>query len=256
MDETRTFYDDLSDQYDLIYEDWWRSVRHQGEALRRLIEATLGPVATTILDCTAGIGTQSLGLALQGYGVLGTDLSERAITRARAEASSRRIRARFEAWDVRDIAALEGGPFDVVLSADNSLPHLIDRTDLERAVAGMWSQTAEPGLVIVTIRDYDALVETKPAAEGPRTLGEHGQRRVVLQLWDWEHDDHVYAVDHLILSEVEGGWRVTSRTCRYRALQRVELEGAFRKAGATDMEWLEPEVSGFFQPLLRVRRGS
>ena len=119
-------------------------------------------------------------------------------------------------WDVREIDELSDGPFDVVVSADNSLPHLVESSDLDRAAAGMWNQLATPGLILVTIRDYDTIAKTKPDSEGPRSLGERGERRVVLQLWDWQDDDLVYDVDHIILTESAGGWSTASRACRYR----------------------------------------
>ena len=157
---------------------------------------------------------------------------------------------------MRSIASLPGGPFDVVLSADNSLPHLTEPDDLNSAVRGMWTQTAEPGVVLVTLRDYDQLVASRPTVEGPTVLGEPGNRRLILQLWDWDPDEPIYRIEHLIISEEERGWRTSSRSCTYRALQRKELERCFETVGATDLEWLEPEVSGFFQPVLCVRRGS
>jgi glycine/sarcosine N-methyltransferase len=54
-----TFYDDLADSYHLIYPDWGREVRRQGEVLDRLIRAQMGSEPLSILDCSAGIGTQA-----------------------------------------------------------------------------------------------------------------------------------------------------------------------------------------------------
>ncbi|MBV9279172.1 MAG: methyltransferase domain-containing protein, partial [Chloroflexi bacterium] len=81
------FYDELAASYHLIFADWrGGSMPRQGEALDRLIRAGLGPPPRSVLDCSCGIGTQSIGLALQGYRVRGTDLSPRAVERARREA--------------------------------------------------------------------------------------------------------------------------------------------------------------------------
>jgi glycine/sarcosine N-methyltransferase len=54
-----TFYDDLADSYHLIYPDWGREVRRQGEVLDRLIRAQMGSEPLSMLDCSAGIGTQA-----------------------------------------------------------------------------------------------------------------------------------------------------------------------------------------------------
>jgi ubiquinone/menaquinone biosynthesis C-methylase UbiE len=59
------FYDDLSQDYDLIFTDWHASVLLQGETLHNIIKAQIGKESAYILDCSCGIGTQSIGLAKQ-----------------------------------------------------------------------------------------------------------------------------------------------------------------------------------------------
>lgn len=253
-DPVKAFYDELADDYHLIYEDWWRSVERQGKVLADLIASRVGPGSRRILDCTCGIGTQSLGLSMHGHTVLGTDSSDAAVARAQREATQRGLPAKFRAWDVRDLARLPGGPFDVVLSGDNSLPHLTTDEDLARAVREMWCQTAPGGAVVVTTRDYDELVRERPRWEGPRVIGPRGQRRVVLQLWDWSEDGSRYRMDHMILREGAEGWTTSVRTCEYRALQRAELERCFSGLGAKELQWLDPSESGFFQRMLWVSR--
>ncbi len=256
MDEVREFYDDLSSEYHLIYGDWWRAVERQGQALDRVIETLLGPGPWRILDCTAGVGTQALGLAALGHSLVGTDISGTAIARAKGEAEARGLDAEFQTWDVRSIADFPGGPFDVVLSADNSLAHLLDQADLALAVEGMWSQVKEPGVVLISLRDYAELLEARPRFQGPRILGEPGKRRVILQLWDWVPGEPIYRLEHLILQESSGEWHASSRSCRYRALLRTELESCFAPMGPSRIEWLESKDSGFFQPLLCVSKRS
>jgi hypothetical protein len=85
---------------------------------------------TCALALLHGIGTQSLGLSLSGHTVIGTDISEAAVALAQREAEQRGLSAEYRVWDVRDLADLPEGPLDVVLSGDNSLPHLADDEDL------------------------------------------------------------------------------------------------------------------------------
>lgn len=250
MDEVRRFYDELAADYHLIYADWSGSVRRQARALDALIVEHLGPGPHRILDCTCGIGTQALGLAALGHEVVGTDLSEAALERASAEARVRGLELDLHRRDVREIEDLPGGPFDVVLSADNSLPHLTDPDDLHRAVRGMCRQTVPGGLVLVSTRDYDALLDERPRIRGPWIMGESGDRRIVLQLWDWQETEPIYRLHHLILHESGGDWRLSRRSCDYRAVRRAELEAAFREAGSPETAWLEPDATGFFQPIL------
>lgn len=61
------FYDDLAGEYDLIFSDWDGEVGRQGEALDALLGRELGPRGLSVLDCSCGIGTQAIGLALRGH---------------------------------------------------------------------------------------------------------------------------------------------------------------------------------------------
>jgi hypothetical protein len=65
-DATAEFYDGLAEDYHLVYADWDASIRRQAAALDRLIRERTGTQHCRILDCTCGIGTQSLGLAALG----------------------------------------------------------------------------------------------------------------------------------------------------------------------------------------------
>jgi len=147
------FYDELAPEYHLIYEDWNRAIEHQGVAIDRLIRSRL-PDAQSVLDCSCGIGTQALGLAGHGYKVHGTDVSERALDRARLEAIRRGMDIAFTACDIRDLERLHG-TYDVVMSCDNALPHLLTDEDVAQAFRAMCSKLRPGGLVVVTNRDYD-----------------------------------------------------------------------------------------------------
>jgi len=146
-----------------------------------------------------------------------------------------------------------GGPFDVVLSADNSLSHLATAGELLEAARGMRTQTASKGAAVITLRDYEALLQAGVSTQGPRVYGEPGfGRRVIIQLWDWEDGGPVYNLEHIILTETSDGYRTSSHSCRCRALTRTEVEECFAEAGASSIEWLESEATGFYQPIMWV----
>src|SRR5688572_10187998 len=94
---TEAFYDELADDYHLNYHDWREAVPRQGRVLATLIRSVQGPLPpASILDCTCGIGTQAIGLALEGFDVTGTDLSARSIERARREAQAFGVAVAFD----------------------------------------------------------------------------------------------------------------------------------------------------------------
>ena len=143
------FYDQLSRYYHLIYQDWEASIARQGQQLADLIRKQWGPDAKTILDVSCGIGTQSLGLAAQGFEVAGSDLSSEAIVRAEREAASRGLSIKFSVCDMRHVEVHHPGNFDVVLSADNSIPHLLSDADILEALKGMGSRLRPGGGCII-----------------------------------------------------------------------------------------------------------
>jgi glycine/sarcosine N-methyltransferase len=113
------FYDDLADDYYLIYPDWDASMVRQAAVLDDLI----GQGRAEVLDCACGIGTQAVGLALRGHQVTGTDLSPRAVARAAREADQRNAPLRTAVADMRHLP-FPDARFEVVVCADNALPHL------------------------------------------------------------------------------------------------------------------------------------
>ena len=251
IDQTAAFYDQLAADYHLVYTDWESSIRRQAAALDRIIRDRLGATARRVLDCTCGIGTQSLGLAALGYDVAGTDLSSRAIQRARSEAARRNLEIRFQVADLRTLALGPGESFDVVFSADNSLPHLVDGSDLEAGIRRMVAHLRPGGLLVASIRDYDAILENPPRGTPPVVTGHPGDRRVTFQLWEWDTGHTTYQLELFVLrEEPTGTWRTEVRRARYRAIRRSELTAIMKEQGLTSIQWLMREASGFFQPVV------
>jgi SAM-dependent methyltransferase len=226
------FYDDFAADYHLAYGDKWdAAVERQGAALAELL-----PPGARVLDCSCGIGTQAIGLALRGYSVVGTDPSRGAIERARREASRLGADVELDVADFRDLSAV-AGEFDAVISCDNAVPHLLDPADVVTALGQMRSKLRDGGMLVVTLRDFDAALRDKPPVAPTVRVG----NRVLVRLHEWEGDQ--YAVRYLILEETDG-WRITEHRTRYRAITRAELEAAAQAAGFTAWEWVDRPIVG------------
>src|SRR3712207_5271557 len=99
MNSTEKFYDDLASQYHLIAQGWKEAVRSQGKTLHKL----LGERPLNVLDCSCGIGTQAIGLALESHSVFASDLSAQAVERAKKEAEAFQVRMQFAVADFRNL---------------------------------------------------------------------------------------------------------------------------------------------------------
>ncbi|WP_328771171.1 class I SAM-dependent methyltransferase [Streptomyces sp. NBC_00286] len=246
------FYDQLADDYHLIYADWDASVVRQGGSLDTIIRARLGEGARAVLDCACGIGTQAIGLALRGHRVTGSDISRAAVGRAVREAAARGVRLPAVVADMRQLP-FNDGQFDVVVCADNSLPHLLTEENVCTALAAMRRVLRNGGLLLLSTRPYDEILASRPAATPPSVSWTEVGRTIGFQLWDWHDDGEHYDLEHFQLVPDGDDWYVRVRRVTYWALGQRQLTRFVTDAGFSEVSWESPESSGFFQPVLIAR---
>jgi len=174
VDEIAAFYDGLAEDYTAIFRDWDAAVVRQGERIDSLIRDHAEGAGRSVLDATCGIGTQAIGLAARGYEVTATDISPASIARARLEAERLGTRVSFAVADLRALGDAVAGPFDVAISFDNALPHLLTDDELAAALSNLHGVLRPGGLLLASIRDYDALPGDRPAGEPARISGHEG----------------------------------------------------------------------------------
>ena len=244
------FYDAFAGEYHLVYGDQWQAaLERQADALDRLIRCEHPSNAADVLDCSCGIGTQAIGLALHGYQVVGTDISERSIERARIEAADRDVEVAFDVADFRDLSAV-AGRFDVVISCDNALPHLQSDAEIEAAFGAMHSKLRPDGLLLISVRDYDRAMIERPGPPPPLSLP-GARRRLLLRLQDWDAPDSPFhTVRFLILTETDSGWTVEEHSTRYRGVGQAALTAAAESAGFAEITWLTADDAGWHQPVM------
>ncbi|MBV9774333.1 MAG: class I SAM-dependent methyltransferase [Gemmatimonadetes bacterium] len=244
------FYGELAPFYHLVYSDWEASVSRQASALDAIIRAADGTREGSVLDAACGIGTQSLGLAALGYRVTASDLSPGAVERARREAERRELDVGFSVADMREVFDHHGRTFDVVLAADNSVPHLLSDAEILRAFRQFFSCTRPGGVCVVSVRDY-AVEErggTRVVPHGVRV--EDGVRYLVFQLWEWRGE--LYDVSLYLVEDRPGSEPVT-RVMRstYYAVSLDTLAELMTRVGFERVRRID---GVFFQPVLVGRR--
>jgi SAM-dependent methyltransferase len=240
------FYDDLAPDYHLIFTDWEASIARQGHTFGALIREQW-PGHRSVLDVSCGIGTQSIGLARNGFWVKGSDISAGAVERARGEAAQRGLVIEFSVCDMRNAFACHGGGFDVVLSADNSVPHLLDDQEILRAFESMLACLRPGGGCLITVRDYDKEARGRDIVKPYGTRTENGRRVLAVQVWDFDGDLYDLTL-YLIEEDLETGVVETrARHSRYYAIGSARLIGLMHRAGFERVSRLD---GVFYQPVL------
>ena len=249
------FYDNLSPEYrHNMGWDWEAVMREEGATLSRFLENKIGrPGPFTLLDCSCGIGTQAVGLALQGHQIYATDLSSVSIDCARQEATELGLDITFGVADYRNLGAVVSDSFDVVISCDNSIAHCLQDEDLDAALASMKARLNPGGLLLVSLRNYDTLVVDKPRFNNEHVQDRPDGRRVVFQLWDWADNGRQYRNTQFLINQTDGGCDVKPFETELRALLRDELMAAVHRAGYEESAWHVPEESGYYQPIVTAR---
>jgi glycine/sarcosine N-methyltransferase len=245
------FYDAFAADYHLIFADWESSVERQGQLLDSLIRShvDVNMFPLTVLDCACGIGTQAIGLAWQGgYHIHATDISSQAIDRARHEAEQAQVDVTFAVADMRNLSQTVAGEFDVVIAFDNAIPHLLSDEELQSAARELRAKTRPGGLFLASSRDYDALLKKRPEATSQRVIATPEGKRVVFQVWEWQ--DEQYRITQFIVVPQGSEWQMRYYSTFYRALRRETLTQALSQAGFSQVSWLMPEESGFYQPIV------
>jgi SAM-dependent methyltransferase len=241
-----SFYDELTPLYHLIYQDWDASVRRQGEQLSAIIE-TEWRAHLTLLDVSCGIGTQAIALAIRGYSVTASDISEREIARARQEAAARGVDIAFSVCDMRQAHTHHGTGFDVVVSCDNSLPHLLTDEDLLVALKQMLACLSVGGGCIITVRDYESEERGRNLIKPYGVRTENGKRYLLFQVWDFEgehYDLTFFIVEENLLTQDVKTHAIRSR---YYAISTTRLCELMRKAGFHNVRRID---GAFYQPVL------
>lgn len=248
--DSRHFYDEVAELYHLVYADWPASIDRQAVHLSSILEEKVGRGPLRILDVSCGIGTQTLGLAGLGHRLTASDVSPSSVARARREAAARNLRVDFSVGDMRRCDRPRGTTFDVVLSADNAVPHLLTDADILEAFRAMGRCLRPGGIVVITVRDYAresrASPQFRPHGVRPTADGQC----VVFQVWSID-GDHYDTAMYFVQESAGQEPQVTVSRARYYAVGTERLTLLLREAGFVDVDRLDGR---YFQPVLLGRR--
>jgi len=245
MPSSNPFYASLTPFYHLIYADWHASIQYQAKQLDSVVREAWGE-ATTILDVSCGIGTQAIGLAKLGYEVTASDLSPEEIERAQQEARKRNLSIDFSVADMRSVHDHHQAEFDIVLSADNAVAHLLSDDEILAAFRQFHACLRDGGGCIISVRDYDKEDLSRQQIKPYGIREEGGVRWLAWQVWD-PHPPTYDVTMYFIEDRGDGDCRAHSMQSTYYAIGTNRLQELMREAGFNHVKRLDDR---FFQPLI------
>ncbi len=169
------------------------------------------------------------------------------MARAKEEAQKRGAEVGFSVCDMREASRHHGRQFDVVISADNSLTHLLTDDDLLQALRQLYDCTRPGGGCLLTVRDYDSEERGTGLVKPYGVREESGKRYVIFQVWDFEGD--IYDLAMYFVVDDRFSEEVVTHVLRtkYHAVGTGHLLELMCRAGFTAVERLDGR---FYQPVL------
>jgi glycine/sarcosine N-methyltransferase len=251
IEEEVPLYDALSDDYDRFV-NWENRLAYE----MPFIERTLREAdARRVLDVACGTGMHAIELARRGYKVVGADLSAPMIERARENTSTAGVEVRFVVAGFGELAEklalsparnracpeqsrrVEGvsGPFDAVFCLGNSLPHALGAGDLRDALADFAAVLSSGGLLLIQIRNFDAVLARRERLMGPEAHREGDLEWLFVRFYDFNPDGTITFNMVVLRRDAEGKWLQQIEATELRPLIYSELIASLTAAGFTEI---------------------
>ena len=134
---------------------------------------------------------------------------------------------------------------------DNALPHMLTNDDLELAIKSIANKIESGGMFVASIRDYDALLDSKPRYSPPYIHKTEKGQRVSFQTWNWKGD--CYKLIQYIIED-DNTLEISKFECEYMAIRREKLTTLLISNGFGDVIWKFPEETTFYQPIVIAKK--
>ncbi len=185
-----------------------------------------------VLDLACGTGEYALAFARWGLEVVGVDLEESMIRRARERARELDLAVDFRLGDMREPPA---GPFDAVICIGNSLAHLLRAEDVRRALGGMARALQRNGILVLQTVNYDRVLRDRITSL-PTITADDG-RLEFHRHYEYLSSGHILFKTDLRVRDAGGGWRSFPGETKLRPVLKEELERELRGAGFEDIQF-------------------
>jgi len=229
--DSNEFYNRLARVFDVMT-DWEKRLALEMPFLQRTLDQN---GARSVLDTACGTGWHTIALAQRGYRAAGCDASPVMIEMARENAAKAKTGARFEVADFNELDKFSE-TFATVLCLGNSLPHLLSREALVKALQQMRGKLRAGGVLILHNLNYDMRMVKKP-----RFFSANGNEEALV--WRFADYGPELITFHTALFErkIEGdsqkasSWSVQVNSTLHRPVLQRDLDETLDQAGFSDL---------------------
>ena len=224
-------WDTLSADYDRFV-DWPGRLAREMPFLEKLF-AEHG--VQRALDVACGTGHHAIALAERGYEVLGIDVSEGMVSRARQNAAAAGVTATFLQAGFGELGKSVQEPYDALLCLGNSLPSLLSADALKDALADMADVLVPGGLLIVQNLNYDRVW---PKRERFMPLQSHrrgDEEWLFFRFVDFHEETLTFNM--VILHRNGATWDYRAQAAELRPIFKDDLKPLLEQAGFAGMDF-------------------
>lgn len=227
------FYNNISEKYDWFFSSWEGIMERQ---MSELVPILQGHGVKSVLDCACGTGLQAIGLAKEGYSVVGSDLSKGMIEKAWQNANNAGISIKLIESDFRELNTIIPDKFDAVMCMGNSIPHLITETDVKKALCSMSNCLYDKGLIVIEMRDYDELIATKRRFMPIRVNSQKGDNLItIIYVLDYLESIITFNVVYIIQDMKTGQSKIEVESVDYNPIQSHDFVKWLSEVGFKDI---------------------
>lgn len=247
--ESSSYYNQLAPIYGVILPGWEDYMKDEAKTLDKLFKQYARIDVKRVLDCTCGIGVQSIALSLLGYDVHASDNNRAMIEQAEKNSKKYEVSIRPSVVDCTRMDNYYHTSFDAIISIDNALPHLKTMKNLEKCFRAVHKLLNSGGVFLASFRDYAELLKTKPiSAYPPRRNTVGNSTYTILKTWSW--DNNICTSDQYVIEETPSNRHLYHESYDQLAVTGKELCQLCESIGFAEVYWIVPSEIDYYQPVL------
>jgi len=236
-------YDQFSADYHWLYSDEVLAGKHFLEQFNDLLKSI--PQNSMILDCSCGIGQNTIALAEKGFTVYGSDASQGMIVQAneRSKRFNKKIPFIQSTWT--ELPLKIDHSFDITFCLGNSIGHCKNKDEMISSLKGIRSTLKTGGLLVLDSRHWEKLFISKPRFSLTGTRLRNNIKCIPLYVWNFkEHFENEQLIEVVLIFEeqtsiYERHYNITYHPFKYQVLLEILKEVGFTNINSNFTEEID-----------------